>query len=62
LCAADGFGANSASFNPEPLDEMSAWIAKVRGFWAAQLDALDALLKAEDAAAAHQAGKKEKPQ
>ncbi len=39
------------SFNPEPLDEVAEWIAKRRAFWNARLDALDALLKSEDAAA-----------
>ncbi len=39
------------SFNPAPLDDVSAWIEKRRAFWTARLDALDALLKAEDAAA-----------
>ncbi len=38
------------SFNPAPLDEVAAWIARQRAFWTARLDALDALLKAEDAA------------
>jgi DNA-binding transcriptional ArsR family regulator len=37
------------SFNPRPLEEASAWIEKRRAFWNARLDALDALLKAEDA-------------
>jgi len=48
------------SFNPEPLQEVSAWIEKTRAFWSAQLDALEELLKAEDAATAeksHQKGK-----
>ena len=40
------------SFNPAPLDEVSAWIEKTRTFWNSRLDALDALLKAEDAATA----------
>jgi DNA-binding transcriptional ArsR family regulator len=38
------------SFNPEPLEQVSAWIEKSRAFWSARLDALDELLKAEDAA------------
>lgn len=33
------------SFNPEPLDEAAAWIAAQRTFWAARLEALDALLQ-----------------
>jgi len=40
------------SFRPEPLDEASAWIEKRRAFWTQRLDALDALLKAEDGKAA----------
>jgi DNA-binding transcriptional ArsR family regulator len=39
------------SFDPEPLEQVSAWIEKTRAFWTARLDALDELLKAEDAAA-----------
>lgn len=38
------------SFNPEPLDEAAAWIAARRAEWNARLDALDAILKAEDRA------------
>ncbi|MFI5457493.1 MAG: ArsR/SmtB family transcription factor [Isosphaerales bacterium] len=49
------------SFNPAPLDEVSAWIEKRRVFWTARLDALDALLKAEDLAAAIPSDKKGKP-
>jgi DNA-binding transcriptional ArsR family regulator len=48
------------SFNSEPLDEVSAWIEKVRAFWSARLDALKELLKAEDAAN-QQSKKKGKP-
>jgi len=40
------------SFNPAPLDEAAAWIEQTRAFWNAKLDALEALLRAEDAAAA----------
>jgi DNA-binding transcriptional ArsR family regulator len=36
------------SFNPAPLDEAAAWISKVRDFWTSRLDALEALLEAED--------------
>lgn len=46
------------SFNPAPLDEAAAWIEKQRAFWTKGLDALDALLKAEDQAAAAAAPKK----
>src|SRR5277367_2401859 len=38
------------SINPKPLDEAAAWIEAQRTAWNARLDALDALLKAEDAA------------
>ncbi len=40
------------SFNPAPLEDVSAWIEKCRNFWNQRLDALSALLKEEDAAAA----------
>jgi DNA-binding transcriptional ArsR family regulator len=40
------------SFNPAPLEDVSAWIEKCRTFWNQRLDALEALLKEEDAAAA----------
>jgi len=49
------------SFNAAPLEELSAWIEKTRRFWSARLDALDALLKAEDVAA-KQPDKKGQPQ
>ena len=49
------------SFNSEPLEQVSAWIEKSRAFWSARLDALDELLKAEDAALTHQSKKKGKP-
>jgi DNA-binding transcriptional ArsR family regulator len=49
------------SFNSEPLEQVSAWIEKSRAFWSARLDALDELLKAEDAAASQQPDKKGKP-
>ncbi|WP_020466562.1 ArsR/SmtB family transcription factor [Singulisphaera acidiphila] len=38
------------SINPKPLDEAAAWIEAQRAAWTARLGALDALLKAEDAA------------
>jgi DNA-binding transcriptional ArsR family regulator len=50
------------SFNPAPFEQALAWIEKTRTFWSTQLDALEALLKAEDTAAATQAKKKGKPQ
>jgi DNA-binding transcriptional ArsR family regulator len=36
------------SFNPRPLDEAADWISRQRAFWTERLDALDALLRAED--------------
>jgi len=48
------------SFNSEPLKQVSAWIEKSRAFWSARLDALDELLKAEDAALTQQPKKKGK--
>lgn len=39
------------SFNPEPLAEAAAWIEAQRALWTARLEALDALLQAEDRAA-----------
>jgi predicted transcriptional regulator len=45
------------SFNSEPLEEVSAWIEKSHAFWTARLDALDELVKAEDAAATQQPAK-----
>lgn len=40
------------SFNPKPLDDAAAWIEEHRILWTARLDALDALLREEDLAAA----------
>ncbi len=37
------------SINPKPLDEASAWLEAQRARWTARLDALDDVLKAEDA-------------
>ena len=39
------------SLHPAALDEAAAWINAQRAAWTARLDALDALLQAEDAAA-----------
>jgi len=39
------------SLNREPLDEVAIWIETQRAVWTARLDALDALLRAEDRAA-----------
>ncbi len=49
------------SFNSQPLEEVSEWIEKTRAFWSARLDALDELLKAEDAAQTPPPAKKGKP-
>ena len=49
------------SFNSEPLEQVSAWIEKTRRFWSARLDALDDLLRAEDAAATQEPNNKGKP-
>lgn len=40
------------SLNPQPLDEAAAWIVNQRAAWTARLDTLEALLRAEDKAAA----------
>lgn len=45
------------SFNPAPLADVSEWIESTRAFWSARLDALEDLLRAEDADSA----KKGKP-
>ena len=39
------------SFNPAPLDEAAAWMEQQRAFWKGRLEALDAVLQAEDRAA-----------
>jgi DNA-binding transcriptional ArsR family regulator len=39
------------SLNPQPLDTASKWIEEQRSAWMSRLDALDALLRAEDRAA-----------
>ena len=48
------------SFNRQPLDEVARWIETQRAVWTARLDALDTLLRAEDAAAAAAPAKKRK--
>ena len=35
------------SLDPAPLEEIDAWLAKYRGFWANRLDALDVQLRRE---------------
>ena len=37
------------AFNPAPLNEAAAWMERHRAFWNQRLDALDAILRAEDA-------------
>ena len=39
------------SYRPEPLDSAAKWIDETRNFWASRLDALERLLREEDAAA-----------
>ncbi|MGH9720706.1 MAG: ArsR/SmtB family transcription factor [Bryobacteraceae bacterium] len=46
------------SFNPRPLNDAAAWIESQRLLWTARLNALDALLKAEDRAASRAQKKK----
>ncbi|MGB2679034.1 MAG: metalloregulator ArsR/SmtB family transcription factor [Candidatus Acidiferrum sp.] len=48
------------SFNPDPLSSAAAWIAAQRSLWMSRLDALDALLQAEDAATPKTAKRKDK--
>lgn len=42
------------SFDPGPLEEAASWIQTQRAVWTARLDALDALLQAEDREATSQ--------
>src|SRR5262245_28356101 len=49
------------SLNPRPLDDLAAWIAGQRAAWTARLDVLEALLRAEDAAAATSRARKRSP-
>jgi len=48
------------SFNPDPLTSAAAWIEAQRSLWMSRLDALDALLQSEDAAAAKTSKRKDK--
>src|ERR1700753_243179 len=34
--------------NLDGVDELTEWLARIRGFWAAKLDALDAALREDD--------------
>ncbi len=36
------------SFHPQPLDDVAAWIEQRRRFWTERLEALDAVLTADD--------------
>lgn len=49
------------SFNPDPLTSAAAWIEAQRSLWMSRLDALDALLRAEDAATARTTKRKDDP-
>lgn len=40
------------TFNTAPFDELAAWMSSQRTLWMNRLDALDAMLRAEDRAAA----------
>jgi DNA-binding transcriptional ArsR family regulator len=46
------------SFNPSPLDDVAGWIEAQRAVWTARLDALDAMLTAENRARARTQTKK----
>jgi DNA-binding transcriptional ArsR family regulator len=46
------------SLNPAGLDEVDAWLEKTRSIWSKRLDALERELRAEDAANARKAKKK----
>jgi DNA-binding transcriptional ArsR family regulator len=48
------------SFNPDPLTSAAAWIEEQRSLWMSRLDALDALLQVQDAAAARTPKRKDK--
>lgn len=41
------------SINPQPLDEAAGWIEAQRALWTERLNALDALLQAEDTKASN---------
>lgn len=46
------------SYNPAPLDQAAAWIEQQRTLWNTRLDALEALLQAQDLAAQKSARRK----
>jgi len=47
------------SFNPDPLTSAAAWIEAQRSLWMSRLDALEALLQAQDAATPKTAKRKD---
>jgi DNA-binding transcriptional ArsR family regulator len=49
------------SLNPEPLIQTVSWLETQRSLWVGRLEALDALLHSEDAAASTPARKKRNP-
>jgi hypothetical protein len=49
------------SFNPQPLNDVAAWIEVQRSIWEERFDALDALLKEEIAAEREQAAGRSLP-
>lgn len=49
------------SFSPGPLEEAAAWIENHRAFWAARLDALEGILRAEDRGRTDRPGRKKRP-
>lgn len=49
------------SLNPEPLDEAVYWMVHQRALWTARLEALDQLLREEDAPAPPSPAKKGRP-
>jgi DNA-binding transcriptional ArsR family regulator len=49
------------SLNARPLEDLAAWVAEQRALWTARLDVLDALLRAEDEAAATSKPRKRSP-
>jgi hypothetical protein len=50
LCVWPGIVGCPSAGVPEPLDAAAKWIAETRDFWATRLDALERLLREEDAA------------
>ena len=46
------------AINPAGFDELDAWLDKTRAVWSRRLDALERVLRAEDAAAARPSRKK----